>query len=467
MKILNGKIKKKKKKTLFSFWREVWVPVFLISFAFVTMVNVIFYYSQRERVTMEFERWCYDYLDYWESSILSPMVTVETMEQCLYELRYEKLNTLESHERLLCRNIDSVEQGGPFSSMYVILKDEKGSVLVQTSPEKFNQEYYIWDASYMQELLNGKPRKEEKDVYTFEPGDLAKSYCSDYDRGLTGFEERCVYVFKIEDTCYSLLIAAKVDGFSYILQYMLRNTILGILFSVVFSYVLAFYFNQIYKKEIEIQKQQRDFSNALAHDLKTPLMAISGYAENLAENICPEKSEHYIEGIQSNVSYMNHLIGQVLDLAKMKQGKDELQIENIELSSMIEKILSQYEILIEKKKLEVRIEGNAEIRADRVKMERVLENLLRNAITYSPEEKQIFIKMDKEYFEIKNTGVKLLEEELKDIWKPFVTGGESRKREFGYGLGLSIVANILELHGFFYEITSENQSVCVRISFVS
>ena len=132
---------------------------------------------------------------------------------------------------------------------------------------------------------------------------------------------------------------------------------------------------------------------------------------------------------------------------------------------MIEKVLAQYEILVEEKKLAVTIEGDAKIEADGVKMERVLENLLRNAITYSPEGNKVSIKMDEEHMEIRNTGVEISEEDLQDIWKPFVTGEKSRKRESGHGLGLSIVANILDLHGFCYEIKSEKQTVCVCVFF--
>ena len=73
--------------------------------------------------------------------------------------------------------------------------------------------------------------------------------------------------------------------------------------------------------------------------------------------------------------------------------------------------------------------------------------------------------MDKEHLEIRNTGVEISEEDLQDIWKPFVTGEKSRKRESGHGLGLSIVAGILDLHGFRYEIKSEKQTVCVSIFF--
>lgn len=460
-----GNIKKKKKKTLFSLWRDLFGSIFIVAIIFTTIMNVTYYNYERDYVLNEFEWWNIDFTRYWKDSGWLSLATVEMMQNYQQDLEPENLETMESHEIALYRNLQSIKEGGPFSSMYAILKDENGNVIVHTKPENINKEIFAWDETYMRELLEEKAPEDELECYTLSPGESSSTYYNDYDRGLVGFEGRYRYTFKIEDTPYTLLVAMKVDDDSYIMTTMIRNTILGVFFSIVFSFILAFYFYRIYKKEIKLQKQQRDFSNALAHDLKTPLMAISGYAENLAENICPEKSGHYIEEIKSNVAYMDRLVGQILDLAKTEQGAVDLKIETLELSSMIEKVLAQYEILVEEKKLAVTIEGDAKIQADGVKMERVLENLLRNAITYSPEGNKVSVKMDKEHLEIRNTGVEISEEDLQDIWKPFVTGEKSRKRESGHGLGLSIVANILDLHGFRYEIKSEKQTVCVCVFF--
>lgn len=396
------------------------------------------------------------------TNVLSKALLPDSQESVSVE--YNEDGSMKEEMELIER-IEKISAGG-FTDLYIILSDQDGNVIGKTTQSE--DEVVVWnewDETYMQDLLEGKEPegKKESELISI-GGDYGEKSCI-YYQGLSGMDYRREFSFRLGDNQYTLLMATKKVMNSYERDYMIETAVIGLIFSLVFSFILAFYFYRIYKKEIKLQKQQRDFSNALAHDLKTPLMAISGYAENLAENICPEKSGHYIEEIKSNVAYMDRLVGQILDLAKTEQGAVDLKIETLELSSMIEKVLAQYEILVEEKKLAVTIEGDAKIQADGVKMERVLENLLRNAITYSPEGNKVSVKMDKEHLEIRNTGVEISEEDLQDIWKPFVTGEKSRKRESGHGLGLSIVANILDLHGFRYEIKSEKQTVCVCVFF--
>lgn len=449
-KSFNG-MKKKKKKTLFSLWREVWVPVVI-----VVAVLVI------QDIATNLHEIRYSNMESFHS-IARSLWQVWLPDRQEYQMMGDNEEICRKEELELINLIESFSESG-LNDMYIILRDQDGNVLAK-SKEPQDNKWSEWDKDYMQSLLDEKESEGDLVGHSLQTGEYGKIERWQYVRNLAIKEARYEISFRLGSNRYTLLIATKDDDNSLAWDYMIKNALKGFIFSLAFSFLLAFYFYRIYKKEIELQKQQRDFSNALAHDLKTPLMAISGYAENLAGNICPDKSGHYIEGIQSNVTYMDHLVGQVLDLAKTEQGVADLKLERIDLSPMVEKILAQYEILVEQKKLAVTIEGDADIQADGVKMERVLENLLRNAITYSPEGNKVSIKLDKQHLEIKNTGVEITEEELKDIWKPFVTGDKSRVRESGHGLGLSIVANILDLHGFRYGIKSEKQMVCVSIFF--
>ena len=448
------RIKKKKKKTLFSLWRDVWVSIFLVVVILVIKTIISDLNEIRDDKSDTFSNYTNVLREAWLPTG-QESVSVECNEDGSMK-----------EEMALIECIEKIPASG-FTDLYIILRDQNGNVIWKTTqPEDEAGMWGEWDETYMQALLEGKqPEGKMVSEMTSFGGDYGDEKSCIYYQGLAGMDYRRECSFRLGNNQYTLLMATKKVMNSYERDYIIETVMKGLIFSLAFSFILAFYFNRIYKKEIALQKQQRDFSNALAHDLKTPLMAISGYAENLAGNICPEKSGHYIEGIQSNVTYMDHLVGQVLDLAKTEQGVAELNIETLELSSMIGKILAQYEILVEKKKLAVTIEGEAKIQADRAKMERVLENLLRNAITYSPEGNKISVKMDKEHLEIRNTGVEISEEDLRDIWKPFITGEKSRSRESGHGLGLSIVANILDLHRFTYEIKSEKQIVCVSIFF--
>lgn len=88
-----------------------------------------------------------------------------------------------------------------------------------------------------------------------------------------------------------------------------------LLFMAVFSLLPAGYYHKTYRERIRIEEYYRNTTNALAHELKTPLMAISGYAENLRENVHTEKKDHYADAILTNVSHMDRVIVNMLDLA--------------------------------------------------------------------------------------------------------------------------------------------------------
>lgn len=341
--------------------------------------------------------------------------------------------------------------------------------------EKWGQ---FWDEQYLNQLKEIK--KEE--ILNFDPAkgfdtnsENINSISSPEDEEFTYFDWRKISFNQIEmRSCDKL----NIDGTIYYMQLRkiyhpfteIKNEVFfafcaGLLFTIVFALIVAANFYRIYKKEIMLQKRQRDFSNALAHDLKTPLMAISGYTENLAENIHPEKKEHYIDGIQSNISYMNELIGQVLEMAKIENASSDIKKSEMPLEETVQKILDLYQEMTEEKQITISVTGSAHIMADAVLMERAMENLIKNALEYTPEHQSITIKMNQKQFEITNTGAEIEKDKIEEMWKPFNKGDESRYGKQGHGLGLSIVKNVLELHGFRYEMVSEKNQVTVRVLF--
>lgn len=308
-----------------------------------------------------------------------------------------------------------------------------------------------WDEAYL-EYLKGVKNPKESETYAY------------YEQGFNEEEAQSYQKITIDGKDYYLFFGKKYHPFTYIKGDVGVAALIGVVFSIVFALILSANFYRIYRKELILQERQREFSTALAHDLKTPMMAISGYTENLAENIHPEKKEHYIEGIQSNISYMNDLVGQILELAKMEHIST-LQRQKINLQDTVQKVLNKYVELAGEKEIAVRVSGEAEIFADAGYMERIVENLLKNALDHTPKQQSVSIKMNEKSLEITNTGVEIEKEKVEEMWKPFVKGDKSRSREEGHGLGLAIVREILELHGFEYEMTSEHNAVTVRIFF--
>lgn len=250
-----------------------------------------------------------------------------------------------------------------------------------------------------------------------------------------------------EEQFYFVMVVQR-QPMQTIRRYIIAAGIIGFLASILMAFVIAWGFAQTMKKEQELVCRQRDYTNALAHDLKTPLMAISGYAENLQSNVNPEKQEHYYEAIYSNIDYMNRLIMDMLNLAKLQRSKEALCKDKVELRSMAEKVVFYYEQELDKKNLHLEIEGSGTMEADIKLLERAFKNLVENAVEYSPAGEAVLIQLENDSIRITNTGVTLPKEKWDEVFQPFVKGDEARGRKSGTGLGLAIVRDIAELHGF-------------------
>lgn len=240
-----------------------------------------------------------------------------------------------------------------------------------------------------------------------------------------------------------------------------------LLCALALSTIIAGHYYRIYRERIKVEEYYRNTSNALAHDLKTPLMAISGYAEILQENVHTEKRNYYAEGIMKNVAVMDSIIENMLELAKLENPEIILVKEEIDLRKLTEEALEQFQVEIQSKELKIQIQGADEsiVSADKSLMKRALENLISNAVKYTPEGNEIIITMDRKEYQIKNTGVMIPENKLAHVWEPFVKGEGARANVQGTGIGLTIVREIMDLHGFVCSIENEENSVMTRLCF--
>lgn len=222
---------------------------------------------------------------------------------------------------------------------------------------------------------------------------------------------------------------------------------------------------RIYCVRLKVEKYYRDTSCALVHDLKTPLTAISGYAENLKENVHTEKRDYYVNAICKNVDNMSRTIENVLELARVEHFERELSREELKLEEVAKEIVEQYERQAREQQLTVSIQGALCIQADRELMKRAMENLIGNAVKYTSPKEQIIIEMGEGKCSVTNTGIAIPQGQIEELWKPFVKGNEARTAATGTGIGLAIVREILMLHGFDGKMESRDNSVCVTICF--
>lgn len=239
------------------------------------------------------------------------------------------------------------------------------------------------------------------------------------------------------------------------------------LLSVVLSLLLAYRSYFQYLAQSQMNRYRRDMTNAMAHDLKSPLMVISGYAENLRDNVHMEKKDYYAEAILENVQYMNGIIHNILHLAEIEGGEGTLKKTGVDMQKLTEAQLHKYKGCIEDKDIEIVVDLKDAgcLQADGKWMAQLVDNLLSNAVKYTREQGQIFVKATADYFEVRNSLEEPLGVDVTELWKPFVKGDNSRGNEQGSGIGLTIVKNIVKQHGFLLELFEEDAAFVARVSF--
>ena len=227
---------------------------------------------------------------------------------------------------------------------------------------------------------------------------------------------------------------------------------------------LADSLNYLESEVSKTDKYRRDLMANVSHDLKTPLTMIKAYAEMVRDISYKndEKRDEHLNVIIEETDRLNVLVGDILTLSKMQANSDTLNVENFCLNDQIDSIVKKYEILRvnEDYKIDVKIPNDCYVRADKVKINQVIYNLVNNAINYTGKDKTVIINVKDErrhyLVEIIDSGKGIDPEDLEHIWDKYYKNDKNHQRNIvGTGLGLSIVKSILELHKFKYGVKSE------------
>lgn len=195
-----------------------------------------------------------------------------------------------------------------------------------------------------------------------------------------------------------------------------------------------------------MEDYQRDLTNHLAHDIKTPLMAIGGYTENIMEGqLSDEEQKEYLSAILKNIEFTDSIINRTLLLNRL-DNTSEMKSEKISVEKAVSDAISKYKPMFEEKNIRITTEGSAEVKADRTSFEKIVENLVSNAVKYTPENGTVKITADKKQLIVSNTVKEKID--TKELKTPFVRGDKSRSNTDGCGLGLSIAERAAAVNGF-------------------
>ena len=179
--------------------------------------------------------------------------------------------------------------------------------------------------------------------------------------------------------------------------------------------------------------------------------------------------DKYLKESYDVVQKMRELVQELLDMSKREDQKLKCVFTDINLSMLIEDILSDLYYFCEDKNIAVEkyIEANVHIQGDNNLLTRAITNIIKNSIIHSPKEEKVNIKLTNEELIVENTGVNIPESEIENIFEAFYRVDKSRNRKTGgTGLGLYIVKTILDQHkNISYKIYNKDNSVVFIIKF--
>lgn len=220
------------------------------------------------------------------------------------------------------------------------------------------------------------------------------------------------------------------------------------------------------EKEQELERQRVDFFSAASHELKTPLTILKGHLAGMLNKISGyENHTEYMERSLAVVERMEKLVKELLYVSKT-DGPQKSEYKTVDFAEIVRVQIAAVTDLLEEKKqrLEVNIPDRLSCEVERAQMERAIQNILVNAIRYSPDGELIRVSLAEAdttvCCEVENTGVHIPEDALSHLFEAFYRTDTSRNRNTGgTGLGLYIVRKIMELHKAEYGIRNSSRGV--------
>ncbi len=218
----------------------------------------------------------------------------------------------------------------------------------------------------------------------------------------------------------------------------------------------------------ELDRLKSDFVSNVSHELRTPLTAIKGAVDLVLREVTgplTEKQIHYLTRVRSNTQQLAGMINDVLDLAKIEEGKIELRPVRISLAGLMHEVVDTLRPVAAEKSIVIdagALEPSILVWADRDKVNQMLTNLIGNAIKFTPPLGRVTVASTSgpEWVKvsISDTGPGVPLNERTRIFEKFYQAGDGGRKPRGTGLGLTITKTLVELHGG--EIWVDSEAGC-------
>ena len=205
-----------------------------------------------------------------------------------------------------------------------------------------------------------------------------------------------------------------------------------------------------------IDRQRAQFMTDVAHDLRTPLMAISGMAQALKDGVVKDDAmrDEYLRSIYDKANKMSGLVSSVFEYTKLEGGVFELDLARVDLPQLLlsEAAVAYSDVEDAHMTLSVDVPEDAcHVEADRVQLARVVANLITNAMRHNTAGTEIALILVRQagvaYVIVADTGDPI-SQDPEELFRPFSRGDAARRDTGGSGLGLSICKRVADMHGF-------------------
>jgi two-component system sensor histidine kinase CpxA len=220
--------------------------------------------------------------------------------------------------------------------------------------------------------------------------------------------------------------------------------------------------------EALITSQER-LTRDVSHELRSPLARM-----NLALEIAKQKSNGdarpLLDRIENESLRLNEMIGRILTLSKLESGSGDIELDDIDLTELVEDVVADAEFEAKAKNKGVKLEAvGCHVRGNESLLRSAVENVLRNAVRYTHENTTVDVRLEKRgdnaVIRVVDSGGGVPEAELANLFRPFYRVGEARERQTGgIGLGLAIAERAIQAHGGSIRAMNEGQGLAVEIA---
>ncbi len=214
-----------------------------------------------------------------------------------------------------------------------------------------------------------------------------------------------------------------------------------------------------------LDRMKSRFVSNVSHELRTPVATIGAYTQLLRRG-APEKMPEYLDALEIEVKRQTRLIDDILQFSRLDAGRLELRFQRVDLNTLIQTTVASFRVLAAEKAISLQCIPDARplmTHVDQSRIQQVLNNLVNNALQYTPAGGQVTVTISRAYrknrhtvaIQVHDTGIGIPEEELPHVFERFFRGSMPRDMQIpGTGLGLAIVKELITLHGGWVTVES-------------